>query len=74
MYGASSPAEAWNTSTFTWLRAPGGDGNDNVVAIFATRARSGDVSALAGPPLPSMDTVRAPAATAAARPRRDLDR
>ncbi len=73
-YGASSPADAWNTSTLTWFFAPGGDGRDNVVAIFSTRARSGDVSALAGPPAPSMDTVSAPAATAAARPRRDLDR
>ncbi|GAB2920199.1 hypothetical protein GCM10027028_17110 [Streptomyces sundarbansensis] len=74
VYGASSPADAWNTSTFTWLFAPGGDGRDNVVAIFSTRARSGDASALAAPPPPSMDTVSAPAATAAARPRRDLDR
>ncbi|GGS04766.1 hypothetical protein GCM10010284_42260 [Streptomyces rubiginosohelvolus] len=74
VYGASSPADAWKTSTFTWFFAPGGDGRDNVVAIFSTRARSGDWSALAGPPPPSMDTVSAPAATAAARPRRDLDR
>ncbi|MEI5034459.1 hypothetical protein RB201_22335 [Streptomyces sp. S1A(2023)] len=42
VYGASSPAEAWKTNTLTCLAEPGGVGKDNVVAIFSTRARSGD--------------------------------
>lgn len=69
--GGSSPAEAWNTRTLT-SDPPGGEGRDNVVAILSFSPGSGYGLAVAARP-PSRDAVRAPAATAAATPRRDLD-
>ncbi|GGU22945.1 hypothetical protein GCM10010274_06580 [Streptomyces lavendofoliae] len=69
--GDSAVAEAWKTSTRT-SAPPGGEGKDNVVRAPGPGS-PGLGPAVAGVPL-SREAARAPAASAAAAPRRVLDR